>query len=115
MQMFQAQGNKEGVARAYYAYALLYRSDASHDKLKLPDNYRAGEAYDIAGMIYQQLGKRKYAVDTYILAAIFYGLGKKIDRSGPTCNTLIKAKSAAGKDSQLVAEVIHHQKKMRCI
>jgi hypothetical protein len=115
MQIFQAKGNKEGIARAYYAYALLYRSDASHDRLKLPDNYRAGEAYDIAGMIYKQLGNRKAAVDTYILAALLYGLGKEMDRSGPTCNTLIKAKTAAGKESQLIAEVVHHQKKMRCI
>ncbi len=115
MQMFQAKGNKEGMARAYYAYALLYRSDASHDRLKLPDNFRAGEAYDIAGMIYKQLGNHKGAVDSYILAALFYGLGKNFDRSGPTCNTLIKAKTAAGEDSQLIADVVHHQKKMRCI
>ena len=115
MQMFQARGDKEGMARAYYAYALLYRSDASHDKLDLPDNERAGAAYDIAGLIYQQLGKRKAAVDTYILAALFYGLGKKVDRNGPTCNTLIKAKKVAGKDQALVAEVLVHQKKFRCI
>jgi hypothetical protein len=113
MQMFQSKENKEGMARAYYAYALLYRSNASHHSLKLPDNYRAGEAYKKAADLYGQLGNREHEVDTLILAAMFYSVGEgKVGVGSLGCRTLLSAERIP---NALKSRVVEVQKKMKCL
>lgn len=114
--MFEARGDQEGLARCHYAYALLYRSDASHHNLSLPDNYRAGVEYKKAANIYHQLKNPKYEAETLILAAIFYGIGNKVGKMSLTCRTLSEAQKIASSQSiDLRSRVELHLRKMNCI
>jgi hypothetical protein len=115
-QIFETRADLDGLGRCYYAKANLYRSNASHDKYKLPNNEMAGESYFKAAEFYYRLQNYKGYADSMILGALFHGLNNKVEKNGVSCKKLAEAKKRLIlKSKEAANEIDFHQKKMTCL